>query len=66
MNFNEVFDITHADFLDWMKIEQGKIFLQRQRKPNRSSFLVVVDDKLAERKESPKQRKISEEQKYSD
>lgn len=32
-NLNNLFDIAHVDTLEWMKIEDDKLFLRKQREP---------------------------------
>ncbi|GBN48557.1 hypothetical protein AVEN_233106-1 [Araneus ventricosus] len=44
-NSNNLFDIAHADALQLMKIEEDKMFLQRQREPGRPGHLGGVDKK---------------------
>lgn len=65
MNLDNLFDIAHVDVLDRMKIEEDKIFLQRQREQGRPGCLAGVDKKLAEKEERTRQRKIGEEKKDS-
>lgn len=59
---DNLFDIAHADALDIMKIEEDKVFLQKQREPGRPGCLAGVDKKLAEKEERSRQRKLLEEQ----
>lgn len=62
-NLDNLFDIAHADALERMKIEEDKIFLQKQREPGRPGCLAGVDKKLAEKEERARQRKLNEEKK---
>lgn len=63
MNLDNLFDIAHADALERIKIEEDRVFLQKQREPGRTGCLVGVDKKLAEREERARQRKSVEETK---
>ncbi|GBN77094.1 hypothetical protein AVEN_101508-1 [Araneus ventricosus] len=45
-NLDNLFDIAHADALQLMKIEEGRMFLQRQSEPDRPGHLGGVDKKL--------------------
>lgn len=65
-NLDNLFDIAHANALEWMKIEEDKIFLQKQREPGRPGCLAGVDKKLAEKEERSRQRKLKEEKKRHD
>lgn len=58
---HNLFDITHADALRLINIEEDKIFLQRQREPGRPSQLAGVDRKHAEKEERARQRAVQEE-----
>ncbi|CAH1099893.1 unnamed protein product [Psylliodes chrysocephalus] len=63
-NLNNLFDIAHVDTLEWMKIEEDKLFLRKQREPGgRPGCLAGVDKKLSEKKERASQRKLKEEKK---
>lgn len=41
-NINNLFDIAHADALQLIKINEYKIFLQKQREPGRPGHLAGV------------------------
>lgn len=58
---NNLFDIAHADALQLIKINEDKIFLQRQREPGRPGHLAGVDKKLTDREEKTRLRNIDEE-----
>lgn len=60
-DLDNLFDIAHANALEMMKIEEDKIFLQKQREPGRPGCLAGVDKNLAEKEERVKQRKLEEE-----
>lgn len=60
-DLDNLFDIAHADALERMKIEEDRIFLQKQREPGRPGCLAGVDKKLAEKEERARQRKLKEE-----
>ena len=49
MDLGNLFDITHADALERMKIEENEMFLHRQREPGRPGCLTGVDKKIAEK-----------------
>ncbi|GBP84298.1 hypothetical protein EVAR_56984_1 [Eumeta japonica] len=59
-NLDNLFDIAHANALEWIKIEEDKIFLQKQREPRRPGCLAGVDKKLAEKEDKTRQRKLKE------
>lgn len=61
-NLDNLFDI-HADALELMKIEEDKIFLQKQREPGRPRCLAGVDKKLEKKEARARQRKLNEEKK---
>lgn len=65
-NLDNLFDIAHADALERMKIEQDKLFLQKQREKGRPGCLAGVDKKLYEKEERVRQRKLKEEKKRSE
>lgn len=60
-NLDNLFDIAHADALQLMKINEDRIFLQRQREPGRPGHLAGVDKKLANKEERARLRTIEEE-----
>ena len=60
-NLDNLFDVAHADAFERMKIEEDKIFLQKQREPGRPGCLAGVDKNLAEKEERARQRKQEEE-----
>ena len=62
-NLDNLFDIAHTDALERMKIDEDKIFLQKQREPGRPGCLAGIDKKLAEKEERARQRKLNEEKK---
>lgn len=62
-DLDNLFDIAHAEALQRIKIEEDKIFLQKQREPGRPGCLAGVDKKLAEKEERVRQRKLGEEEK---
>src|SRR5215469_6415330 len=47
-NLDKLLDIAHADALQLIKINEDKIFLQRQREPGSPGNLSGVDKKLTE------------------
>lgn len=61
-SLDNLFDIAHADALQLMKIEEDKIFLQKQREPGRPGCLAGVDKKLSEKEERSRQRKLKEDE----
>lgn len=63
-NLNNLFDIAHVDALERMKIEEDKIFLQKQREPGRPGCLAGVDKKLAEKEERTRERKLKEKKRH--
>lgn len=63
IDLDNLFDIAHADALTRIKIEEDKIFLEKQREPGRPGCLAGVDKKLAEKEERARQRKLEEEKK---
>lgn len=54
--FNYLFDIGHADALERIKIDEDKVFLQRE--PGHHSYLVDVDKRLSEKEEGQGKKKI--------
>ncbi|GBL78846.1 hypothetical protein AVEN_48839-1 [Araneus ventricosus] len=60
-NLDNLFAIAHADALQLMKIEEGRIFLQRQREPGRPGHLGGVDKKLTDKEERARFRAVKEE-----
>ncbi|GBN84778.1 hypothetical protein AVEN_26963-1 [Araneus ventricosus] len=48
-NLDNLFDIAHADALQLMKIEEDRMFLQRQREQGRPSHLGGVDKKRTDK-----------------
>ncbi|GBM66523.1 hypothetical protein AVEN_246925-1 [Araneus ventricosus] len=60
-NLDNLFDIAHADALQLMKIEEDRMFLQRQREPGRPGYLVRVDKKLTDKEERARLRVVKEE-----
>lgn len=58
---DNLFDIAHAEALKKIKIEEDRLFLQRQREPGRPGYIAGVDKKLTEKEERAKQREIDEE-----
>lgn len=58
---NNLFDIAHADALKLIKINEDRVFLQRQREPGRPGHLAGVDKKLTDREEKSRLRNIEEE-----
>ncbi|GBO27657.1 hypothetical protein AVEN_215867-1 [Araneus ventricosus] len=60
-NLNNLFDIAHADALQLMKIEEDRMFLQRQREPGRPGHLGGVDKKLTDKEEKARLRVVKEE-----
>lgn len=61
VNLNNLFDIAHADVLQLIKINEDRIFLERQREPGRPGYLAGVDKKLAEKEEKMRLRNIAEQ-----
>lgn len=61
-DLENLFDIAHANALEKMKIEEDKIFLNKQREPGRSGCLAGVDKKLADKEERSRRRLLEEEQ----
>ncbi|GBO29411.1 hypothetical protein AVEN_209061-1 [Araneus ventricosus] len=59
-NLDNLFDIAHADALQLMKIEEDRMFLQRQREPGRPSHLGGVDKKLTDKEERARLRAVKE------
>ncbi|GBP22430.1 hypothetical protein EVAR_78606_1 [Eumeta japonica] len=60
-NFDNLFDIAHADALQLIKINDNRNILQRQREPGRPGHLAGVDKKLTDREERARLRTIEEE-----
>ncbi|GBM31899.1 hypothetical protein AVEN_183297-1 [Araneus ventricosus] len=58
-NLDNLFDISHADALQLMKIEEDRMFLQRQREPGR--HLGGVDKDLTAKEERARLRVVKEE-----
>ncbi|GBO02496.1 hypothetical protein AVEN_201930-1 [Araneus ventricosus] len=48
-NLDNFFDIAHADALQLMKIEEDRMFLQRQREPGRPGHLGGVNEKRTDK-----------------
>ena len=61
MDLYNSFDITHADALERMKIEEDKMFIHRQREPGHLGCLARVDKKIAEKEERSRQQKVEDE-----
>ncbi|GBP50098.1 Uridine phosphorylase 2 [Eumeta japonica] len=61
-DLDNLFDIAHADAFDRMKIEKDKDFLRKQREAGRPGCLGGIDQKLAEKKERVRQRRLEEEE----
>lgn len=53
---DSLFDIAHANAYEIMKIEEDKLFLQRQREPGRPGCLLGVDLKLAQKEKRARER----------
>ena len=62
IDFDNLFDIAHADALERIKIEEDKSFLMKQIEPGRPGCLGGVDKKLAEKEERPRQRRLKEDE----
>ncbi|CAH1647379.1 unnamed protein product [Spodoptera littoralis] len=60
-DLDNLFDIAHADALKLIKIDEDRIFLQRQREPGRPGHLAGVDKKLADKEEKSRLRNIEEQ-----
>lgn len=60
-NLGNLFDIAHADALQLIKINEDRIFLQRQREPGRPGHLAGVDKKLTDKEEKTRLRNIEEQ-----
>lgn len=60
-NINNLFDIAHANALHLIKINEDRVFLQRQREPGRPGHLAGVDKKLTEMEERVSLRNIQEQ-----
>lgn len=60
-----MFDIAHADALQLIKIDEDKIFLQKQREPGRPGHLAGVDKKLTEKEEKAILRNIQEQKRLA-
>ncbi|GBO00833.1 hypothetical protein AVEN_12434-1 [Araneus ventricosus] len=56
-----MFDIAQADALQLMKIEEDRMFFQRQREPGRPGHLCGVDKKLTDKEERARFRVVKEE-----
>ena len=61
MDLDNLFDISHVDALERMKIEEDKMFLHRQREPGQSGCLAGVGKKIAEKEEKSRQQKVEDE-----
>ena len=61
MDLDNLFDSAHADTLERMKIEEDKMFSNRQRKPGHPGCLAGVDKKIAEKEERSRQQKVEVE-----
>ncbi|GBL91888.1 hypothetical protein AVEN_172798-1 [Araneus ventricosus] len=57
-NLDNLFDIAHADALQLMKIEEDRLFLQRQREPGRPGHLGGVDKKRTDKEERARLRVV--------
>ncbi|GBN54644.1 hypothetical protein AVEN_59407-1 [Araneus ventricosus] len=60
-NLDNLLDIAHADALQLMKIEEDRMFLQRQREPGRPGHLGGVNKKLTDKEERAGLRDVKEE-----
>lgn len=58
---DNLFDISHINALQTIKISEDKTFVQRQREPGRPGCLAGVDKKLADKEERVHLRTIEEE-----
>ncbi|GBO29412.1 hypothetical protein AVEN_209062-1 [Araneus ventricosus] len=61
-NLDNLFDIAHADARQLMKIEEVRMFLQRQREPGRPGHLGGVDKKLTDKEERARLSAVQEDQ----
>ncbi|GBO33824.1 hypothetical protein AVEN_203370-1 [Araneus ventricosus] len=59
-NLDNLFDIAHADVLQFMKIEEDRMFLQHQREPGRPGHLGGVDRKQTDKEERVRLRIVKE------
>ena len=56
--------MSHTQMLSKkIKIDEDKVFLQKQREPGRPGCLAGIDKKLAEMEERARLRKLAEEEK---
>jgi len=62
ISLDNLFDIAHADALKIIKIEEDKLFLNKQREPGRPGYLAGVDKKLTEKEERVRQRRLDDEE----
>ena len=60
-NLDYLFDIAHADALQLIKIDEDRIFLQRQREPGRPGHLAGVDKKQTQKEEKAHLRKVEKQ-----
>ena len=60
-NLYNLFDIAHVDVVKLIKINEDRIFLQRQREPGRPGHIAGVDKKLTEKEEKTRLRAKEEE-----
>ncbi|GBN72951.1 hypothetical protein AVEN_210862-1 [Araneus ventricosus] len=58
---SNLFDVVHADALQLMKIEEDRMFLQRQREHGRPGHLGVVNEKRTDKVERTRFRVVKEE-----
>lgn len=56
---DDLFDIAHQNALDQITIEEGRLFLSKQREKGRPGSMLGIDRKLA----GVEKRKLSREQK---
>ena len=63
MDMDNLFDITHADALEIMKIEEDKMFLHRQREPGHPGCLAGVNKKICWERREVKQQKVEDKKK---
>ncbi|GBP39613.1 hypothetical protein EVAR_26696_1 [Eumeta japonica] len=64
-SLDNLFDIAHADALQLIKINEDRIFLERQREPGRPSHLAGVDKKLSDKEEKLRLRNIKEQKRQA-
>ncbi|GBM27145.1 hypothetical protein AVEN_155245-1 [Araneus ventricosus] len=60
-NLDNLFEIAHSDALQLMKIEEDRMFLQRQRAPSRPGHLGGVYKRLTDKEERAQLRAVKEE-----